>query len=145
MLVAQNRMIPTSGETTEPSKTAVSNKNSTVSRILAGNTRTTTEATNEPKNRAIFIEAEIFRGQKRKKKHNICDVAEVTSTVFSHGTGVFMKYNCLMGLTDKAAFSSSGEKGNIRNIVRFHDVTATKVHVQDDLLYHVGRFVCRVN
>jgi hypothetical protein len=64
VLIAQNKMIPNSGESRDLSKTVVSNKTSTVSRILAENTRTTTEATNKPRNQAIFIVAVIFRGQK---------------------------------------------------------------------------------
>ena len=73
------------------------------------------------------------------------DVAGVTSPVFSQERCVFMKNNCIMGLTDNAAFSQSGEADNIRNIVRFHDVTATKERFQEDLLYHLGRIVCRGN
>jgi len=86
-LVVQNNMIPTSGETKEPSKTA-SNKSSTIARTLAGNTRTTKEATNKPRNQVIFKETEIVHGQ--KKKHNIYGVAEVTSAVFRQGRGVIM-------------------------------------------------------
>ena len=67
VLYLQNNMIPTNAETTQPSKTAVSNRSSTVSRTLAGCTRTTKEATDKPRNQVIFIEADIVRGQKRNK------------------------------------------------------------------------------
>jgi len=94
VLFVQNNMIPTSGEKTEPSKTVVSSKSSTVSHTLPGNKRTTKEAKNKPRNQVIFIEAEISLVKKREKKHNIQDdVAEVTSAVFSQGRGVFMKNN----------------------------------------------------
>jgi hypothetical protein len=59
VLFVQNNTIPTSGENTEPSKTVVSIKSSTVSHTLAGNKRTTKEAKNKPRNQVIFIEAEI--------------------------------------------------------------------------------------
>jgi len=59
-------MIPTSGETTEPSKTRASDETSTVSRKLAGNTRTTKEAKNKPRTQVIIIEAEIVLGQKKR-------------------------------------------------------------------------------
>lgn len=50
-----------------------------------------------------------------------------------------------MGLTENASFSQSGEAGNFRNIVRFHNGTAKKANVKEDILYHVGRIVCQVN
>lgn len=62
VLFVQNNVIPTSGETTEPSKMAVSDKSSAVSRTPVGNMRTTKEAKNKPRTQVIFIEAEIVLG-----------------------------------------------------------------------------------